>query len=241
MKESFANIGEHCISVGFLTSRICGALVGAGLIQESDADGIIERALIHDITKPFEILRRNAVKSGLLQDAYTPAAYEALRPLLIESGLSSELANYLVNAGKETGHNSLKDFIVAGPNGLQGIVKDRIAEKIVHLADDMTFTSNPQPGEPAVTYFLTPQERMDASNFRSRYGFMWSEGLALDSNGKIVALRDLAAAGKEHQMLGNYADLQIKVSTAIAREFQLYLNPASTEPAELFIKRLAHS
>ena len=54
------------------------------------------------------------------------------------------LAEYLVQAGTETGHNSLRDFIVVNDAGYAGIVNGRVAEKIVHVADDMTFTSMPR-------------------------------------------------------------------------------------------------
>ncbi len=237
--EDFRNIGEHCIAVGYAASKIMDALVRAGVAEQSDADYVIERALVHDLNKPYEIIRRKAKGMDVPEEVYSASAYDKLEPLLLELGVSEEMVSYLVHAGKETGHNSLKDFLALGEGGVTGITRDMIAEKIVHLADDMTFTSTPQKeGQEPVTAFLTPKDRMYASGFIEKYLWMWKEGLGVDDSGTICVVDDVRLPNEGITVLGHYANLQVQVSHAIAREFQLYLDPSSSQEAAAFIRDL---
>lgn len=238
--ESFTNIGEHCISVAYCASRIASVMHETGLISNRDRNWICERALVHDLNKPFEIMRKWASKAGLADDVYSVSAYEKLRPLLIEAGVSEALTEYLVRAGSETGHNSLKDFIIIGPDGYQGLVAGKVAEKIVHLADDMTFTNNPKEGQASITCFLTPWERMLASQFIEKYPFLWEEGLALDGEGSIVAVSNVNSLQEGQRLIGNYAQLQVQVANSIARELQLFIDPSSQERPENFVRRIVN-
>jgi hypothetical protein len=239
--ESFSNIGEHCIAVAHCASVIAHALVVRGILTEDDARLITERALVHDLNKPFEIMRRNAQKNGFTEDVYSISAYEKLQPLLIETGIEASLSEYLVNAGAETGHNSLRMFIKAGPNGYDGLAQGMIAEKIVHLADDMTFTNHPKEGQSAVTVYMTCDERMIASHFHEKYPFLWSEGLVARQGGEILPVKDLSTIDEGLKVIGSYADLQVKVANAIARELQLLLEPESTEEAKDYICSILHA
>lgn len=243
-REYFSNIGEHCLAVGFAAARIVEALVRAGTVQESQATAVIERALIHDITKPYEIMRRDAKKAGLAEEAYTVSAYQKLYPLLVEIGISEPLAKYLTEAGTETGHNSLKNFIVLDGSAICGLVAGRIAEKIVHLADDMTFSSTPRhAGDVTTTMFLTPWERMLASGFIEKYPWLWKEGLGVQEAGEIVALADIRQPDPGVSVIGDYAALQVEIARMIARELQLLIDPTSEhkQEPEQFIKDLINN
>ncbi|MCI5064412.1 hypothetical protein MRY87_01660 [bacterium] len=239
-KESFRNIGEHCLAVAHAASKVGSALAETGVIGAEELDLIVERALVHDITKPYEIMRRNAKNAGLVTEVYSTSAYQQLQPLLEQIGISSELAEYLVDAGSETGHNSLKDFLAVEDGAVTGLISGHLPEKIVHLADDMTYTSTPMfRGEKVVTVFLPPWERMLAARFMEKYpSWMWTEGLAITPGGTIVQVPDVHAPPSDVTVIGHYAALQVEVSGAISHEFQLMLDPKSTQEPEQFIKDL---
>jgi hypothetical protein len=239
--ENFSNIGEHCIAVAHCASKLAAVLVQQGLISDEDARWITERALVHDLNKPFEIMRRDAQKAGLAEDVYSVTAYEKLKPLLDEAGISPDLSEYLIKAGAETGHNSLKTFIVAGPDGYEGLVSGMVAQKIVHLADDMTFTNNPKDGQRPITAFMTCWERMLASQFIEKYPFLWAEGLVASDSGAITGVRDLRQIPEGQKEIGNYAELQVRVANSIARELQLLVAPSSPEKPESFIRRVVNA
>lgn len=239
--ENFSNIGEHCIAVAHCASKLAAVLEQQEFISDDDARWITERALVHDLNKPFEIMRRDAQKAGLAEDVYSVTAYEKLRPLLDKAGISPDLSEYLIKAGAETGHNSLKTFIVAGPNGYEGLVSGMIAEKIVHLADDMTFTNNPKEGQRPITAFMTCWERMLASQFIEKYPFLWNEGLVATDFGTIIAVRDLTKIPEGQKKIGNYAELQVRVANSIARELQLLVDPTSPEKPESFIRKVVNA
>lgn len=80
-------------------------------------------------------------------------------------------------------------------DGIPSLVPNRLVDKIIHLADDMTSTSIPQPGERTLTVYLTPWERMIASDFYNRYPHLWKEELAFDMQGSVVTIEDIL-----HQM-----------------------------------------
>jgi len=193
-------------------------------------------------------MRRNAKRQGLEEEVYTVSAYEKLKPHLLKLGISEEIADYLVQAGSETGHNSLKDFITVDESGVVRLVEGKTAEKIVHLADDMTFTSTPlREEESPVTLFLTPWERMLASRFIEKYGFMWEEGLGVNASREIVTVEDIHKPDPGVEILGSYAELQKQVAHAICLELRNRLEqPNSNEPdndlsPEEFIKRLINA
>lgn len=238
--ENFQNIGEHCLAVAYCAYKIADALHQAGHISEDDQNWIVSRALVHDLTKPYEIMRRDAQRAGAALEVYTISAYEKLRPLLIKLGVPDDIAEYLIGAGRETGHNSLKDFILCRTDGSESLVRGKLAEKIVHLADDMTFTSIPRDGNRPITSFFTCWERMLASQFFDRYSFLWKEGLARDERGALEHVQNIAAPPPGKRVISSYADLQVRVANAIAQEIQLLLDPSSQLPPENFVKNLVN-
>jgi len=67
---------------------------------------------------------------------------------------------------------------------------------------------------------------------------MWSKGLGVDESGSVKEITDVSSLPNDLTLLGNSAELQVLVSRAIAREFQLYLEPTSTEDSAAFILNL---
>ena len=236
--EDFSNIGQHCLAVAYCASRIAARLQEAGIITTEDADWIVRRSLVHDLTKSFEIMRRDSKKGGAPQEVYGVLAYEKLKPLLLKNGVTGDTADYLVHAGSETGHNSLADFIAVGPDGRVKLAAGLLASKIVHLADDMTFTNIPKEGENPITAFLTCSERMEKSEFRKRYPFLFIEGLAFTDSGRIVPVRSLSEKTPGQAVLGSYFDLQRQVAGAIAAEIKALLKPHVEQDPNEYVKQL---
>lgn len=239
VSESFANVGEHCVAVAHCASQIAGALERAGIVSAAERDKIIERALVHDLSKPYEILRRNAQRGGAAIEVYSVSAYEKLHPHLLQLGFPEELATYLVNAGKETGHNSIKDLI-AVKNGAIELRDGILSEMIIHLADDMTFTDAPPAGQRPFSAFLTPWERILASNFIAKYPWLWQKGLGSDAQGALSEVADVQNPPSGISILGHYANLQVRCGDLICRKIQELIDPASTQDASLFVKELVN-
>ncbi len=240
-EDRFTNIGEHCIAVAVCASRITAALVEKGVIDAETADRIVARALIHDLNKPFEIMRREAKKACLAADVYSVAAYEKVLDLLARTGYAAKHVDYIRRSGSETGHNSLAQFLRVGSRGEVQLVSDNLADKIVHIADDMTFTSRPDAHGEWVTHFLTCGERMTASQFKEHYPFLWSEGLMINKSGLIVPYQVESEITPPAQRIGNYAALQLGVASAICAEIKEYVAPDDSRDADQFIRDLVNT
>lgn len=240
--ERFNNVGEHCMAAGYCALKIAEAMRDSGVIDEQAVQWIVGRALIHDINKPFETMRRDAAKSGIVpEDIYSIAAYEMVKPFLLTAGIPEKTAQYVARAGSETGHNSFKDFIVPGEQGIERLVADKMLEKIVHLADDMTFTNNPEKGKRARTVFLTCRDRMFSAGFIEKYPFLWTEGLAKGSDGAIIPVRNIENLAEGQTLIGHYAALQVQIARRICIELQVLIDPSSRVDPEDFIKKIVNS
>jgi len=238
--ESFANIGEHCLAVASLSSTLAFKIYDKGILSTLEVDQIINRALIHDASKRFEIMRRHAFEEGLAEEVYTPKAYENIKLILETRGIDSELVDYMVDAGKETGELGLQLLLMLR-YGIPGLVPDRLVEKIVYLADSMTSTSIPNPGEKPLTVFLTAWERIIASDFHNRYPRVWKAGLAFDTNDRVIAVEDIKLNDSTLRWCRNYAFWVPYVSNEICKEIQLVIDPRNTQRPEFFIKELINN
>ncbi len=216
--ELFANVGTHCIAVANAAEKIASWLLRRGASLEPPLSEIVKRALSHDIAKPHEIMRKNAQKAGLFRgDAYAASAYESVSLLLRNSGISKELREYIAHAGSETGHISLRSFIQVRGDEVH-LVPGRLADKIIHHADDMTFTELSQSGGSVRTMYLTPGERMFCSEFRTRYPFLWTQGLAVDESGATIDIKDITDPPPRSRVIGSYIDVQGWVALKICGE-----------------------
>lgn len=120
------------------------------------------------------------------------------------------------------------------------LVPNRWPERLIHLADDMTSTSIPNPGERPLTVYLTTWERMVASEFPNRYPFLWKEGLAFDENGNVTPIQDITSADQSLRWIESYAYWQPTVSNEICRDIQAIINPDSREKPEYFVKNFVN-
>lgn len=238
--EVFTNIGEHCLAVACFAEVIATKLYEKDFLKEVDAAQTPEKGLIHDANKRIEVLRRKALKTGVIEDAYSPKAYETIRPILLAQGIDQETVDYMARAGSETSHLSIKDFLTL-TDGIPSLTPGRMVDKIIHLADDMTATSIPQAGEKPQTVYLTPWERMVASEFPDRYPFLWKEGLGFDSAGKVVSIQDIKTAEKNLLWVRSYAYWQPFISNEICQEIQNIIDPKSPQKPEYFIKELVNN
>ena len=237
--EYFGNIGEHSIAVAFCAETITDSVLGENHPLKRTT---VRRALVHDSTKPFELMRRKTVKAGAIDDAYSPKAYDTIKPLLEERGIAPDVIVYMANAGSETGHNSFVDFVEMRDGAPTLKTEGNLAEMIVHHADDMTFTPIVQAGEAADTYFLTASERMEASNFPERYPFLYKEGFGFDEDGTPVFVKDISQdhAGINH--FKTYAQWQVWIAAAVSNHLVNLMSPqAPVEDAQIYIKQLVNN
>jgi hypothetical protein len=149
------------------------------------------------------------MKRGKSGTTFSESAYLELKLLLISIGCSNSLATYLVHAGQENGHNGLKRFIHLTDEGPLQPNDSMLAEKIVHLADDMTSTGDALLSSYAGrsrTLFLPPTERVAVFKLSRRYPSLWQERLGANSGGKILHVPDVnspevSTPGKQVRLL----------------------------------------
>jgi len=256
--ENFGNIGRHCLATAVIARPIVDALVQQQKISAADARGIIAACAGHDLNKPGEILRRIAHECGAYPgDPYSAEAYVEERELLVRSGIPSDIAGYVVEAGKETGHSSLRNFIRIRDGRPVFITEERLIAASVHLGDDMCYGTKGVFGEEEITALMTPRQRMIAAFFNSEkkgfgYPWMWKEGLAfsedgaihdvkLGEDGQILGVKDESPQvdPSDLTLLGHYAYMQNETSsTGICGGIQQLIDPESTEPADEFVVNL---
>lgn len=247
-KGDYRNIGEHCIDVGIVADKISSALQSTGSIDNELHEQIVERALIHDANKRFEIMRSNAQKAGKLIDVYSQTAYETMFSILEKNGHTGQEMEYIKSAGKECGHGSLVDFLELDNNGVPSLQKGKtLAEMIVHLADDMVASPlrDRATGELLTkntnTEFVTVAKRQENGNFPSRYPFLYKEGIAFDQEGKAVVVKDVQEAQeKKLRSFNTFAYWQEKTSSLICTKLQSLIEPNSTIEPNEFIATIAN-
>lgn len=241
--ESFTNAGEHCLAVASFAETVAKRLQKIGLLTSDEVDRATERGLIHDGNKRIEVFRKKAAAANILPtaDVYSPNGYATIAPILLAQGFDQRTVEYMAQAGKETGHLSIRDFL-ALPDGIPSLVPGRMVEKIIHLADDMTSTSIPQQaGERPLTVYLTPWERMVASEFPRKYPDLWQKGLGFNPKGQIINLEDIVTADRNLRWVRNYAYWQPFVSNEICREIQNIIDPESKQKPEHFVKEFVNN
>jgi hypothetical protein len=247
--EYMGNIGEHCLAVANLVKKwIQAAQTNTLFKNPAESDQAIERAAVHDATKGIEILRKKAIKKAKdegkeaeMGDAYTVSAYKTIRAILEQAQISPEIIAYLENAGKETGHNSLPDFVLLQDGQPTLNLHRSLSVMMVHLADDMTYTPIVGAGEKTETYYLPIIQRMAAADFPNRYPFLYTEGFGFDSQtGNVVIVRNLKETPENLVNVQSYAQWQVWVAKEIAKYLAKKINPqVEDDKAEEFLVNLA--
>ena len=230
----FRNIGEHSIAVAASARVLARALVEANAMETRLFRRTVQRALLHDIAKPFEVLYwRSGGEAGNAQQP---------REDLVRT-LGHSIPSYLLQlartAGVEAGHSSFRHFLETDSNLNIRLRPQMLAEKVVHLCDTFVSSSVPADGSPATTSLVTPGER--AYRCEHRYPFMSNGGLALRSNGDIVDVDDRYAIEAGSTFIGTYSEIQVFVAEQISLELQHFLIPRTQSTPEescRFILRL---
>lgn len=233
--EDFRNVGEHNVAVGICADNIADVLVKKGVLTEEGKSEIVLRALIHDANKRFEVMRKKAKRTGKDVDVYGEKGYETMFDYLKQNfpDLSPTLGVYLKNAGMETGHTSLKDFVTVNQSGEPYLKYHvQLPEMIVHLADDMTSSLDGK------TNWVTAAERMKASDFENRYPFLYKEGFGFDSDGNVIFVEDINDSDKDLVTVKSYAEWQKLVAKLICNEITWMLELEGN--SEEIIKQIAN-
>lgn len=246
--EDFRNIGEHCVDVGIVAQKISSSLKEVGAIDDEIYTQIVERALIHDTNKRFEILRRKAQKAGQPIEVYSRSAYETMFSVLEQKGHTGPEMEYVKTAGKETGHGSLADFLTLDKNNEPALHQDKtLSEMIVHLADDMVASplKDLKTGElltkNADTQFVSTAKRMDLGNFSLRYNFMYQEGIAFDEAGQAITVKNKQAADEKNlRGFNTYAYWQEKTAELICSKLKSLIEPENKLDPNDFIEKIAN-
>ena len=233
-KEDFRNIGEHSIAVASAARVLSKTLVESGKLPMREHRRIVQRALLHDAFKPFEIMYRRS--HGDTIDL--PKCRAAALSDLAKERIPSFLLQQLLTAGSEVGHENLRTY-VRWDKGQPVLRKDLLGEKIVFFADAVTYSALPQGANRGTTSFTTSEARTKQCS--GRYLFLWNAGLALNERGVIEAAEDIDNLPSSWKSLGSYAELQIFVAQEIAKEITALLIPGGVESgseAEEFLLRL---
>lgn len=211
--QDFRNVGEHCTVVGLVVKALGETLQGCGLMSAGEVKHTVERGLVHDANKRLERMRRDATSPEV---AYLPAAYDKISELL-QGQVEPELLAYLVDAGRETGHNSLVDFLRLHDGEPVLNPATSWAARLVHLADDMVHS----PMQLGPSSFVVPvARRMELSEFPTRYKFLYSRGIGFDAKGQPVAEVDVANPPAHLRHVRTYAAWQVEVAKMIAAEIE---------------------
>lgn len=239
--ESFANIGYHGLAVGYVASTITTRLVQSGVLSPPEADKIIERALLHDIVKPYCALTARALKSGLIDEKifYGPGRHEIVIDALRLRGFTAREARALVlDYGAETDPRQFLPQLLTLRNDELGLRVGLLAGKIVFLADCMTCSPTPAPGDTDTlcdrAHISTTWERLSLSQSQVKYPTAWHAGLGLTSRGRFSHLDSVENGFVGSVMpLASYHHLMIwsarEICLEICRLSGLSATPASAE------------
>ena len=297
--HDFRNIAEHSVCVALATLRIATQLVATENLEINQLRELARRALLHDLNKPYEILRlryfretRPAKETGpaalesrrrlktehsdpfqlqlsqgapiskfqsklaqeihdayeLYRSVYSTPAYQLIADEMPSAALA-DLANEVNLAGIETGHGSLHKLITVNDQGDIQLVPGFLAEKIVHLADDMTLSTKPQNTSECINTFLTPWERMVSAGFlhpSHGYHWLWLVGLTHTDNAWLESPAPLEASSEENSGLlksyskrfSSFAELQLRCALLLCSELKAQIAPYSPTPGDLLVKEL---
>lgn len=225
-KDNFSVIWRHNLSV---LANAIGLADFLGLSTQ-ERDDVAERAGHHDSPKPWEIMRRNAYR-GSAKDPYSEQAYAATEQLFLVQGIEPQLAKFLAyEAGKETGHNSLPQFVERTSDTIALIsTRENLVSRIVHYADETvhTFTLREEP-----SFIVTPGERMNGfsmvkgvSGIAERYQFMQWQGFGFNPDNQIVRIPNpqIVAPFSDSERLANKTDwIQSQCKTQQIADFRTY-------------------
>lgn len=241
-EEKFGNIGTHCVEVAICANKIVDSMLAEGAIDRDQAKEIVDRSLVHDANKRFEVFRRKAKAAGKEIDVYTPSAYDTMHDQVAASGIDDQsILEYIKHSGKETGHGSLVDFVILDGQD-KPILNPSITlgEMVVHLADDSVASPLPGKTQNTETKLVTVGERMKLGNFPTRYPFLYKEGFGFDASGAPVVVKDVADDSeiKDLRSVKTYAEWQQLTARLICEHLKNMIDKNGAEDPEEFIKKI---
>jgi len=237
IEESFANIGYHSVAVAECAQRIASACLDMALLGAQDVDHVVERALIHDLLKPFEVLhvRHQVEGSGGRRAMFDR---HAACSVVSQLGVNSSMADYLCAAGSETGGVNVGSILeISG--GVLCLRSGLLVSKIVRLADTMTFTPRGEPGTVPRSEFLTPWARLVASESAVRYPQSLRHGFASLEDGSIILIDDIQSPPANALVLGHMLFLETLAANWVCDELRESLGLGVGWPAEQLVMALA--
>lgn len=241
-EEKFGNIGTHCIEVAICANKIVDSMLAEGAIDSDQAKEIVDRSLVHDANKRFEVFRRKAKAAGKEIDVYTPSAYQTMHDQVAASGIDDKsILEYVKRAGKETGHGSLVDFVALDGQG-EPVLKPTVTleEMVVHLSDDSVASPLSGKTKNTETKLVTTAERMDLGNFPIRYPFLYKEGFGFDAASVPVVVKDISndLEVKDLRSVKTYAEWQQLAARLICEHLKSMIDRDDSEDPEEFIKKI---
>lgn len=221
LSRSFAphrpNIGLHSIGVALCAQALALALGTHPGTPGVNLDIITRRALLHDVGKPFELMRRDTRNDA--HSVYSHDAYGEVYRLLLNAGMSELDAETVVTSGVDAGHLSVRRFLYVDRNGDLRIIAGNVPGKIIHLADSLVLTTVPTDAKPSQTTLLTPRSRILSGEAKQRYPWLWDMGLGLDGDREIVEIPDIRSSHPGVSMIGSYAAVLAWAAKSISTEF----------------------
>ena len=266
--ESFNGIGEHLMACALMARFVAQRMhlgkeeerivVSAALTHDSNKAVEAMRSKLGRALRELEGAKdadsqtlhaavRNELEHkipgllGQIRQPYSEAAYAGVAQMLERLGFERRTAAQVVECGRTTGHRSFHLLVEANSSGGYSLVPGELLSKIVHAVDDHTHSPVFQPGKREDTVYLSPAERMVASEFMQRYSFMLQEGLAIDQTGKVVSEVNLAALPSGLRNPVSYMNFQPLLARAINAELKALIDPDSDIHPDYFLKSLALS
>jgi hypothetical protein len=225
--EDFSNVGRHCVAVAYAASKIADAL----WFNSTQREQIIQSAILHDGDKRLEVMRKKAKKSWVEVDVYGEEWYRTIESIFSNAGVDSGILASIQTMVWMTGHNSLKKFLIMKDGKLQLNPERTISEMIVHLADDMTYSSYWSDGE--ITQYVSFEKRAELSKFSEKYGFLWQEGFSVSEENGIQEIKD----GPQNwdDTVKHFYDWQNVVFDMISNHIQKQIDPTNSGDSVQFL------
>lgn len=216
--SDWRSVGEHSVAVGYCAEVIGKALLKAGILDVEDVRFIVNRALLHDVSKRYEQMKKRSLGEEHLYEREQAEVFERL-------GVSPHLAQAFSDFGSETSLESLLRYLTILPDGSCSVIRGRLREKIVRLSAGMTCTVPAPDGSRVLSFFTTFDGRACYSDSSKIYPTMFRTYVAFDEQkmrfvftGRIRNTRSLFA-------LGTVYEAWLFTARSIAAELRHLLSP----------------
>lgn len=218
----------------YLGELFCNANQLEPVLSEKEAYKIEKMLLMHDIAKAVEVFVTKILGLG-----YSEQSQKLINKLIVyilknaKEEINEEDVFSAIEAGKYTGHHSLKSLITVSDGNVVLSTNDWV-RLLVHLADDMLTSWN------GYTYVTTPALRMEQSSFREKYQDpMFTRGLGYDPIAKMFVHIDDIQSTRENttnlMFVKTYYEWQIIVSEMICNKLVSILNPGALKLASVWV------